>query len=62
MRNVYRSLLCLYPKDYRREYGAEMLSVILESQQSLADKSMAELLYFSARETAGLLCGAGREH
>jgi hypothetical protein len=62
MRTLYRCLVRFYPKDYRREYAGEMLSVILESQQQLTNKSFAELLSFSARETAGLLCGAGREH
>jgi hypothetical protein len=62
MRLIYQWLLNLYPTDYRREYAAEMTGVILESQQSLSNKGFAERLHFCVRETAGLLCGAGREH
>jgi len=62
MRLIYQWLLNLYPTDYCREYAAEITGVILESQQSLSNKGFAEQLHFCVRETAGLLCGAGREH
>ena len=62
MRVIYQCVLRLYPKGVRRDYAGEMLSVILEAQQALTKKSFAGRLQFCAREIAGLLCGAGREH
>jgi hypothetical protein len=62
MRSLYQCLLYLYPTAYRREYAKEMAWVILESQQSLNNRPLAERMSFNARETAGLLCGAAREH
>lgn len=59
---LYRALLHLYPAAYRCEFGSEMMEVLLEVQTKNRKKSAVALLFSGARETAGLLLGAAREH
>ena len=62
MLRFYRGLLYLYPYLYRREYGAEMVSVFEDAQADVSTTSFGELFSFRLREVLGLLCGAFREH
>lgn len=57
----FRTLLCLYPAEYRREYGDEMLAVLGEVQtEARTEGLLARAISFS-REVGGLLRGALEE-
>jgi hypothetical protein len=58
----YRSLLYLYPSGHRDEFGSEMIAVLRQAQQAVADEGFAARTSFCIRETAGLLLGALRAH
>jgi len=58
---LFRSLLFLYPAAYRAEFADEMLSVLTDRRADLDGPIFPRLLFF-ARESAGLLLGALREH
>lgn len=58
---LFRSLLFLYPAAYRTEFADEMLSVLTDRRADLDDRLFPRMLFF-ARESAGLLLGALREH
>jgi hypothetical protein len=58
----FRYLLNLYPASYRREYGEEMLGVLIEVHSDVQRKSSPARAISCAREAAGLLRGALREH
>ena len=58
---LFRTLVCLYPAAYRLEFSNEMLSVLTDRRADLNDRASAHIL-FCARESAGLLLGAVREH
>jgi hypothetical protein len=58
----YRSLLRLYPVDYRHEFGNEMLSVLVELQQDVEGKSLWARVALPVRESVGLFYGALLEH
>jgi hypothetical protein len=51
----------LYPAAYRREFGEEMISVFCEQRRSVG-QDFRRRAPFYARELAGLLSGAVREH
>src|SRR5690349_1186164 len=55
MRSLFRLFLRLYPRDYRDEFGAEMLWVFTESA---AGRRGLDLVRFTAAECAGLALGA----
>jgi len=59
---VYRSLLRLYPAEHRKVFGEEMLAVLREEKDGNADKGWFTRARFFAREIAGLMTGALREH
>jgi hypothetical protein len=54
-------LLCLYPRDYREEFGAEMTSVFRDARSALPP-GLAVKISFYVRESCGLLSGALRAH
>jgi hypothetical protein len=62
MPSLFRSLLYLYPAAYRREYGEEMIGVLLEVRGEQRRKGLLALAATYFRETAGLLQGALHEH
>jgi hypothetical protein len=59
---LYRSLLYLYPPDYRCEFGDEMMEVLSEVQAKIRNTSALERVWCAAREAGGLLYGALWEH
>jgi hypothetical protein len=61
MATLYRALLFLYPRSYRREFGGEMALVFEEAQIALGNKLSARV-WFYAREIVGLFAGAVCEH
>jgi hypothetical protein len=58
----FRYLLNLYPPAYRRDYGEEMLGVLIEVHSEVRQKSSPTRAISYAREAGGLLRGALREH
>jgi hypothetical protein len=60
--NVYQRLLWLYPAEHRREFGGEMCSVFREVWADVAAGGVFARSACFAREFAGLLSGAAREH
>jgi hypothetical protein len=62
MLRLYRSLLYVYPQDYRCEYGEEMLSVLSQVQRDMRAKTALGQLLWVAHEVAGLISGAIQEH
>ena len=62
MLSFFRHLLNLYPAAYRREYGEEMLGVLIEVHSEVKQKSSLARAISYAREAGGLLRGALREH
>ena len=59
---VYRTLLHLYPAEYRSEFGDEMLDVLSEVLGEIRKKSAMTCIVFAVREAGGLLRGAWHEH
>jgi hypothetical protein len=57
-----RALVYLYPAPFRREYGEEMVGVLLEVHQGYARKSKPMQIVLGFHEAGGLLYGALREH
>jgi len=62
MLRVYRSLLYLYPADYRREFGDEMECVYLQAEADISGRALLRRASFRAREVSGLLSGAAQGH
>src|SRR2546428_12448355 len=62
MLSVYRSLLYLYPADYRREFGDEMSCVFLQAEADVAGHALLRRASFRMREVSGLLSGAVQGH
>lgn len=58
----YRKLLCLYPAEYRKLFGEEMLAVLFQEREENAKRRLTNRARLVLRETAGLLRGALREH
>lgn len=58
---LYRALLLLYPLNYRRQFGEEMASVFDQLQEDVGREFPARCRLL-AREIAGLLPAALREH
>src|SRR3954447_7203760 len=61
MLTVYRRLLRLYPAEYRRLFGEEMMAVFSEQSDEIAKTTIAVRGRLFAREVAGLVNGALRE-
>lgn len=59
---LYRSLLYLYPAEYRREYGEEMMDVLSEVQAETRKRSGLARVLSGVHESGGLLHGALVEH
>jgi len=59
---LYRSLLRLYPAPYRHKFGDEMLSVLIEVQNDVREKSLLTRVALPVRESRCLLYGALLEH
>jgi hypothetical protein len=62
MLSFCRYLLYLYPPSHRLEYGEEMVAVLCERQAESWNSGVVARWAFWAREIAGLLHGALREH
>jgi hypothetical protein len=62
MLRVYRSLLYLYPADYRREFGDEMQCVFQQAEADRAQLSPLSRTALHVREVSGLLSGAVQGH
>jgi hypothetical protein len=62
MLRFYRWLLYLYPRPYRHEYAAEMVSVFRDAHADVNAGGFRQHISFRVRETLGLLAGAVREH
>jgi hypothetical protein len=58
---LYRKLLRLYPVEHRQVFGKEMLAVLTEGRE-MADRRILARAQLLARESAGLVLGAAREH
>jgi hypothetical protein len=58
MRRVYRALLRLYPSDYIREFGEEMLWVFCLAQEAARRRGLRAEVSFLFREVSGVLPGA----
>ena len=61
MLQLFRALLFLYPRSYRREFGREMALVFEEARSDL-DNECLPCISFCAREIVGLFAGAVCEH
>src|SRR5215510_12567895 len=61
MRQVYKTLLWLYPWDYTEMFAAEMLSAFDEGFEERRRQGAAVSLRFAAAELVGLVTGAGAE-
>jgi len=62
MLEFYRKLLCLYPAEYRRVFGEEILAVLFQQREENSKRGLRNRTRLVMRETAGLLRGALREH
>lgn len=62
MLTAYRRLLLFYPAEHREQFGQEMVDVFAEAQAANGNKGAIAQGAFYAREIAGLLKGAVREH
>lgn len=58
---VYRWLLCLYPAEFRREFGEEMAGVLERVSVDAARAGRMRRIRLAIRETAGLARGAFEE-
>jgi hypothetical protein len=59
---LYRKLLRLYPAEHRRLFGQEMLAVLEEQRNEISRQKTRARARLFAREAAGLVGGALREH
>ena len=59
---LYRSLLYLYPRAYRFEFGEEMMAVLSEVHRDVRRRTVWAKAMSGAHEVAGLLYGALQEH
>jgi len=62
MLTLCRSLLCLYPAEYRKRFGEEMFALLLDLGAENAHRRFTERGKFYLREAVGLVCGALQEH
>jgi hypothetical protein len=61
MRRAYRTLLRLYPADYRALFAAEMNSAFEKAAAERRAQGVASLVRFALTEWIGLTIGAGAE-
>ncbi len=62
MRSIYEFLLWLYPAEFRRRFGEEMLLVFGEAREAASREGLVSELSFALHEVGGVLCGALGEH
>jgi len=62
MLNLYRCLLYLYPRFYRRQFGGEMITVFGELQAAGRADRITTRIWFFAREITGVVSGALHQH
>lgn len=62
MLTLCRSLLRLYPAQYREQFGDEMFAVLLDVRAEAPNRTLVARGKFYLREIAGLMSGALREH
>lgn len=62
MIGLYQRLLWLYPAKHRNQFGAEMCAVFQDASGDVAGRALTARTAFFAREVAGLMGGAFREH
>ena len=62
MRNVYQTLLLLYPAEHRAMFGEEMAAIFGELRADNLKKKRLSRAAFWLRETAGLFSGALAAH
>lgn len=62
MERLYRTLLALYPANYRNDFGEEMTAVFAHLCGEVAMQRTSTRAWFYLREAVGLLSGALREH
>lgn len=60
--SLYRHAMRLYPALHREQFGEEMISVFRELRAETATEGMLARSRFCAREIAGVVAGALREH
>ena len=61
LKQVYRTLLWLYPKDYRTLFADEMLDVFGKKAEERGGRGRLALARFVQSELIGLMFGAGAE-
>jgi hypothetical protein len=61
MRRAYRTLLRLYPRDYRAMFAAEMLTAFEMAAEERRGQGGHVLVRFALAELIGLMIGAGAE-
>ena len=59
---AYQSMLRLYPRAYREQFGAEMRQVFDDVCAAMAHENLGSRLTFLLSEFRGLLWGAATEH
>jgi hypothetical protein len=59
---LYRNALRIYPAFHREQFGEEMIAVFRELRAEMAAKGRFARIRFCARELAGVVAGALREH
>ena len=62
MRNLYQTVLLLYPAEHRAIFGEEMAQVFEELRADVLKNKRISRIGFWVRETAGLLDGALAQH
>jgi len=60
MLTLLRCLLSLYPSDFSREFGEEMISVFRQRRRDVRHQGLKARALFLAREFRGMLTGAVR--
>ena len=62
MRRFYEWLLWLYPEEFRRQFGEEMLLVIGDMDAAASRAGVASQIQFALHEAGGMVGGALGEH
>jgi len=62
MHRLYAWLLRLYPEEFRRQFGEEMLLVFNDMRVAAARGGLAGQINFALHEAGGMVCGAVAQH
>jgi len=62
MHRLYTWLLWLYPEEFRRQFGEEMLLVFGDMRAAASREGPASQLNLALHEVSGMVCGALGEH